>query len=81
MPLVTTSLSLVGSVNTEFVEVSKASGSKPAVTTTAIPQDFGIHMYTSKEVEGQKDSYKNIGSFGTPKFMICKDRCLTLKNG
>ena len=61
-------------------EGSKASGSKPAVTTTAIPQDFGIHVYTSKEVEGAKGFIQEYRKFwNTKAHEICKDRRLTSK--
>lgn len=33
---------------------TQASESKLAITATAIPQGFGVHVYISKEIEGAK---------------------------
>ena len=56
---------------------SQPSGSKPVVATTTIPQDFGIHIYTSKELEGAKGLVQKFWNFKAHE--ICKDVHLTSK--
>ena len=57
---------------------TQASGSKLAISTTAIPQDFGVHVYTSKEIEGAKGFIQDYRRFWNAKvYEISKDKRLT----
>ena len=57
---------------------SEASGSKPL--TTAIPEDFGIHIYSTTEIEGQTGLIKEYRKFWNAKAKeYCQDKRITSK--
>ena len=59
-----------------FSEGSEASGSKQG--TVAIPQDFGIHVYTAREIKLVKGLAQDYRKFWNSKaHEICKDKRVT----